>query len=287
MRDLHLTHAQLGLLASSFYVLFSVAALGVGWLGDRFSTKWLLVAMALVWTIAQLPIAVPIGFGVFLACRMLLGAGEGPSLSISLHEAYKWFPDRRRPLVTGVIESGLPCGAVLAAFAGTWVIVHAGWRLAFGLLGIASLAWCIAWLFIARAPNQLTIGAMDDAGASESPVPLGSNPWSRTLVGAILAAFATYCVSSLTIVWLPAFFQTAVGLSPSRTGDALTIAWLVQIPLFPLTGWISQALHRRWRSTDISRSLLIPPAWGCPAQRWSGLRKRARSGSPCCSPFSV
>jgi len=271
MRDLGLTHAQLGILGSSFYVLFSVAALGLGWLGDRCSTKWLIAAIALVWTVAQLPIALPIGFGLFLACRILLGAGEGPSLSISLHEAYKWFPDQRRPLVTGVIESGLPCGAALAALIGTWVIVNAGWRFAFALLGIASLAWCIAWLFINQTLNGREVRATGDADSRVIPVPPGENFWSRTLVGAMLAAFATYCVSSLTVIWLPPFFQMAVGLSPSRTGDALSIAWLIQIPLFPLVGWISQALHRRWRSTDVSRSALMTAGVGLSGAAMIGL----------------
>jgi MFS transporter, ACS family, D-galactonate transporter len=44
MNELHLSPSQFGLLGASFFALFSIAALIVGWLGDRVSTKWLLGA---------------------------------------------------------------------------------------------------------------------------------------------------------------------------------------------------------------------------------------------------
>jgi len=98
--ELYLSPSQFGLLGASFFALFSIAALIVGWLGDRISTKWLLGGMALIWTAAQLALLAPVSLAAFFGYRILLGASEGPALPTALHAAYKWFPDRDRPLVT-------------------------------------------------------------------------------------------------------------------------------------------------------------------------------------------
>jgi MFS family permease len=34
-----------------------------------------------------------IGLGTLIACRIILGAGEGPAYPVALHATYKWFPD--------------------------------------------------------------------------------------------------------------------------------------------------------------------------------------------------
>src|ERR1700679_1021518 len=59
MHDMQLTHAQFGLVGSAFFILFSLSGIAVGLFADRVSMKWLLAALALTWTCAQLPLAWP------------------------------------------------------------------------------------------------------------------------------------------------------------------------------------------------------------------------------------
>src|SRR4051812_14338752 len=53
MEDLGISASQFGLLSSSFFFLYSVAAVAVGFLATRVSLKWLMVALALVWSVTQ------------------------------------------------------------------------------------------------------------------------------------------------------------------------------------------------------------------------------------------
>ncbi|MDV8129212.1 MFS transporter [Rhodococcus sp. IEGM 1304] len=99
MEHIGLTSSQYGLIASGFFLLFSVAAIVGGVVSDRVPSKWLLVGMAVVWSIAQLPMLAPLGaygFWVVLGSRVLLGAAEGPAYPVANHAAHKWFPDRER-----------------------------------------------------------------------------------------------------------------------------------------------------------------------------------------------
>src|SRR5690348_17334792 len=56
--DLHLSATRFGLVNGAFFLLFSVAAVLVGLAADRVSPKILLLLMALLWSVAQVPAAI-------------------------------------------------------------------------------------------------------------------------------------------------------------------------------------------------------------------------------------
>src|ERR1700755_1020447 len=74
MDELKLTPEQFGFLGSSFFFLFSIYAIV-----NRIETRTVLLAMALIWSVAQFPMVGTIGFTTLVICRIILGAGEGPA----------------------------------------------------------------------------------------------------------------------------------------------------------------------------------------------------------------
>jgi MFS family permease len=254
MREMHLTHTGFGLLGASFFALFSISALLAGFLGDRLSTKWLLAGMALVWTAAQLPLLAPLGLAAFFACRILLGAGEGPALPTALHAAYKWFPDSRRPFVSAIVGLGVPIGAAAAGLLVTRTIAALGWHFSLGVLGFASLIWCGVWLFAGGEPAVARPERAEPE--SQARIPLSSVLVNRTVIGITVIAFSAYWVSSLAIIWLPSFLETAARMTPATVGVVLASTWLLQVPLFPLTGLFSTYLSGRGFSSGVSRGAL-------------------------------
>src|ERR1700747_1664464 len=98
MRELQLSPRQFGLLGSSFFLLFSVSAIVTGFIVNRAQTRWALLTMGLVWALTQFPMLGTVGFATLVACRIALGAGEGPAYPVALHSAYKWFPNELRTL---------------------------------------------------------------------------------------------------------------------------------------------------------------------------------------------
>ena len=135
MTELDLNAEQFGLLGSSFFLLFSIAAIVVGFVVNRVPTRWVLLVLALIWALAQFPMVGTIGFTTLLVCRIILGAGEGPAASVAVHAVYKWFPDEKRAMPTAILSQGSAFGVILAVPALNWVIVNHGWHYAFGALG--------------------------------------------------------------------------------------------------------------------------------------------------------
>jgi MFS transporter, ACS family, D-galactonate transporter len=73
MKELGLTPRQFGLVGSSFFFLFSISAVIGGFVANRVQTRWLLLAMAVIWAATQLPMVGSIGLATVVACRVTLG----------------------------------------------------------------------------------------------------------------------------------------------------------------------------------------------------------------------
>ena len=107
MNDMKLEPEQFGLLGSSFFFLFSISAIVVGFIVNRIDTRWVLLVLALIWSLAQFPMVGTVSFTTLLICRIILGAGEGPAFSVAAHAIYKWFPDEKRTLADRDSVAGL------------------------------------------------------------------------------------------------------------------------------------------------------------------------------------
>src|ERR1700743_1166917 len=182
MTDLKLEPDQFGLLGSSFFLLFSISAIIVGFIVNRVSTRWVLLALATIWALAQFPMVANIGITTLFICRIILGAGEGPAFSVAAHAIYKWFPDEKRTLPTAILSQGSAFGVVLAVPALNWIIVHHSWHYAFGALGVVGLMWGAAWFLLGKE-GPLTQTAATGGGAAR--IPYFQLLTSRTFIGCV------------------------------------------------------------------------------------------------------
>src|SRR3979490_3331778 len=146
MTEMKLEPEQFGLLGSSFFFLFSISAIVVGFIVNRVATRWVLLALAAVWALAQFPMVGTVSFTTLLICRVILGAGEGPAGALAVHALCKGFPDEKRALPTAVLSQGSAFGIILAVPALNWIIVNYSWHYAFGALGVVGLMGTLAWL---------------------------------------------------------------------------------------------------------------------------------------------
>src|ERR1700732_1386725 len=150
VQELRLSPSQFGLIGSSFFLLFSVSAIITGFVVNRVQERWALLGMGLVWALTRFRMLGSVGLATVVACRIALGAGEGPAAPVALHSAYKWFPNELRTLPTAIIVQGGGVGIMVALPLLNWIIVHYSWHWAFGVLGIAGLLWTAAWLVFGR-----------------------------------------------------------------------------------------------------------------------------------------
>ncbi|MBI5320439.1 MFS transporter [Bradyrhizobium sp.] len=253
MNDLKLDAQQFGELGSSFFLLFSISAIIVGFIVNRIDTRWVLLAMAVIWSLAQFPMVGAVSFTTLLICRIILGAGEGPAFSVAAHAIYKWFPDEKRTLPTAILSQGSAFGVILAVPALNWVIVNYSWHHAFGVLGVVGLMWVVAWLMLGKEGPLVSTAAEI---ADERRIPYLQLLTSRTFIGCCAATFGAYWALSLGLTWFTPFIVQGLGFSQKEAGLISVLPWVFGASIVLLTGWISQVMLTKGYTTRGARGVL-------------------------------
>jgi MFS transporter, ACS family, D-galactonate transporter len=255
MRDLRLSPSQFGLVGSSFFLLFSISAVVTGFVANRVPTRWVLLVMAIVWALAQFPMLGTVGFTTLLACRVALGAGEGPAYPVALHAAYKWFPDELRTLPTAILVQGGGVGIMVALPLLNRVIVHYSWHWAFGVLGFVGLAWAAAWLALG-GEGPLTAPATSEASPSAERVAYTKLLFSPTILASWCAGFGAYWGLSQALSWQGAFLIKGLGFAQGSIGLLGALPSGTSVVTVIAAGWLSQRLLAQGVSSRVARGLL-------------------------------
>ena len=253
MDEMKLDPEQFGFLGSSFFFLFSISAIIVGFIVNRVATRWVLLVLAAIWALAQFPMVGAVSFSTLLICRIILGAGEGPALAVATHAIYKWFPDEKRTLPTAILSQGSAFGVILAVPALNWVIVNHSWHYAFGALGVVGLLWVVVWLIMGREGPLVETAAM---AAAEPRIPYFQLLTSRTFIGCCAATFGAYWALSLALTWFTPFIVKGLGFTQKDAGWISVLPWVFGAVIVLLTGWMSQVMLARGFTTRGARGVL-------------------------------
>ncbi|MFI5609041.1 MFS transporter [Amycolatopsis sp. NPDC051903] len=225
-KELGLSHGTYGLVASSFFLLFSLSSVVVGFLTNKFGARWIILILALLWSLAQVPLLAAASVATLFASRIALGATEGPAAAVAVHATLQWFPVHRRGLPSTFYTVGAGLGTFTAAPVLTWLVLRHGWRAAFVALVVVGVVWGALWLLIGRegpyAAEPDTRGAKTAAGA-ELRVPYRRLFTSPTWLGGTIAGFGAYWALAIGSAFVPAYLVTQHGFSPSTAALAVSV----------------------------------------------------------------
>lgn len=256
MAELKLTPEQFGLIGSSFFFLFSLSAVIVGFLSNRVQTRHTLLVMAIVWSLVQFPMLGTVSLEVLIACRIVLGAGEGPAGPVATHAIYKWFPDSLRGMPTAIIAQGSALGVIIAVPALNWIIVNYSWHWAFGALGIVGLLWAALWLVFGREGTLVDPPVSNSAGGGHERVPYRYLLTCPSIVAACCAGFASYWGLVLGLTWFTSYLVAGLGYTQKVGGNLTILPWIFGMFVVLGGGFISQRLKKAGVSSRICRGVL-------------------------------
>jgi len=257
MRDMHLSPTEFGVIAGSFFWLFSLSAALVGFIGNRVPARWLLLGMAVLWSLVQFPVSLATTATALLLSRVILGAGEGPGFPVSVHALYKWFPHEKRNLPVSLINQGATIGLLLAGLIVPLVTHRWGWRANFVVLSGASALWALGWLLCGREGTLRT--EVPRAGCEPAQA-LRRVPYRRLLSDAtvlcgFLTGFAAYWGLALALTWLPSYLEQGLGFEAAAAGRVFAIIVAAGVPVSMGLSWCSQRMLRGGASSRAARVL--------------------------------
>ncbi|WP_406631262.1 MFS transporter [Amycolatopsis sp. WGS_07] len=242
MKDLGLGEEKYALVQSSFYFLFSVSGIAVGFAAAKRRTTRVMVVLALIWGLTALPMAAGLGFGALLASRITLGAAEGPAVPAATHTVYGWFPTRDRALPNALVHIGPTLGVVASAPLLSWIIADFGYRTAFGVLFALSVVWAGAWLLFA---NDGPYAKSAVPSVRSNPVPYRVFFRSGTALGAVLAGFVAFWATTTALGFLPRYLASGLGIGHQQAGTLSALPSLFATVVIVVMGAVATRCRRR------------------------------------------
>jgi ACS family hexuronate transporter-like MFS transporter len=232
LEDTGLNVTQFGIIASVFFVAYTVGNPVWGTLLDHIGLRIGMLAGVAFWTAGSLSHVLMASALGFAAARATLGFGEGATFPGGLKTAVESLPSHRRGLGIAVCFSGGTIGGTLAPLVLVPIGVAFGWRAAFIFTGILGAAWILLWLFVGRPPYLPKTKRKDT-----KIVP--PNPFERRF-WAIVFSYALPAVSPgpiLTII--PLYYTLGLGLEQGELASYLwahPLAWGVG---YFFWGWVA------------------------------------------------
>lgn len=217
-KDLDLTDAELGLIASALVWTYGLLVPVAGFLGDRFSRRNILGFCLLFWSVATLFTGFCSSLAQFILVRgVATGGGEAfyaPSANAMLGERYP----ENRSFVLSIHQTAVYFGIILSGLIAGYVGEHYGWQRAFFLFG--SFGIVLALVFFSRIPKDQP--AVQPVGRASLLAEIGQT--ARVIVRKPTVVLLTLGFGCMVFVhvgyvtWMPSFLIDKFGLSLTEAG---------------------------------------------------------------------
>lgn len=227
-RELGLSDTELGLLTgTSFALLYSMVAVGVAQVADRYSRSRVLAVALFLWSAATALTGLAAGFAMLVLLRLCVASGEagyGPASHALICDR---FAPARRTSILGIMAFAVPLGTMAGFLSGGWIGEILGWRASFVIIGsIGILTAPLVW-FLPEASRTTTREEAAPEGRPASAV-TGTRAiaqvWHRKAFRllAFATAFQAYALYSFQN-WSASFYVRVHDWPQSRTSVAMAL----------------------------------------------------------------
>jgi MFS transporter, Spinster family, sphingosine-1-phosphate transporter len=252
--EFHATDKSMGALTSAFFLTYMLVAPLTGWLGDRIPRKPLVIAGALIWSVATLLTATVHSYGQLYFRHAVVGIGEATFTVFAPVMIADMYPERIRNKALSVFYLSIPVGAALGYLIAGQLGSTYGWRMPFLVSAAPGVLIAVLILFFVREPERGSADRLQATPTRATIAGVFTNPayWTATL-GMAMLVFTMGGIS----VWLPTFFSRIEGYSLARSNQLVGAITVIDGILGTAAGgWIAQ----RWLRTN-HRALYLVSAW--------------------------
>jgi MFS family permease len=283
-KELGLDSVQLGLLGSSFALVYGICAPFAGNIVDRVRRKTAVLGGLTAWSLICSATALSRNFNQLLFFRAAEGLGETFYFPAAMSMISDYHGKRTRSRAMGTHQTSVYAGTIAGGFLGGLVAQHYGWRSSFVVFGSLGVVLALVLLKLLVEPSR---GAADleDFGSAKHSVkdkmPVGEFLrviWTTPTVLLLMAAFALdNFVGMVLLTWMPKFLYDKFHLSLAIAGLAATIfIQLASMVGSPVGGWLADTLRRRFAGGRIAVQM-IGLVGAAPFVIWCGQTISVRS----------
>ena len=227
IRDaLNLTDTSIGLIATIFNLCYAIMVPLGGWVGDKFSRKWVVTIAILFWSVATMFTGLATGVMMLILMRSVAtGGGEaffGPANYSLLGQYHK----ETRARAMSIHQTAYYVGVILAGWLAGYIADKLGWQYSFIIFGAVGVVWGIIMAIRLKDKKDDPDTKTSDSSvmSSETETKVGLLDGFKTVFTTPTALMLTIGFSGLIFVitgfmtWVPAFLQEEFGQSQAAAG---------------------------------------------------------------------
>ncbi len=254
-KEFHLSNLQLGMLGSSFSLVYGLCAPLLGSLADRVRRKTAILAGLETWSLICMATALSRNFPHLLFFRAAEGLGESVYFPASMSLISDYHGSATRSRAMGAHQTSVYVGTIAGGFFAGLIGQRYGWRWSFVVFGLSGVLLGLALRRFLIEPPRGAADAADLTGDSAASASRERLPalnvlkmiWGAPTMLLLMAAFMCENFTAMVLfTWMPTLLYEKFHMSLAMAG--LTATLYVQFTSMlgsPAGGWLADALRKR------------------------------------------
>lgn len=260
--ELGLSDTQLGLLTGPlFAVLYSVAALPIAWMADRWHRVRILAVCAAGWSVLTGAAGVAGNFMQLAAARMSMSMAEAGCNPCAQSLIADYVPPERRGGALGVYAMGVPLGLAAAGFIGGPLADAYGWRTTFLIMGgVSAVVAFLVFFTLPEPPRRVVAHVEGQTGEAGFRALLKKPAFRNLMLAGAWGSVASYGGLAWGIVYISRYFGWTPGQAGAVFATLGAVAALIATWLGGRWGDILAKRDARWLAwmPAVALVLVIP-----------------------------
>ena len=217
-REMHLTPVELGLLGSSFAMVYGLMGPFAGYVVDRVKRKTAVLVGLEIWSVICSSTAISRSFGQLLFFRAAEGLGETIYYPASMSMISDYHRAGTRSRAMGFHQTSVYIGTIAGGFFAGKIAQDHGWRWSFVVFGGLGIALGVVLNKFLREPRRGaadTGGVVTAASVKEFIAILKGTP----TIAVLMAAFVcSNFVAAVLLSWMPKFVHDRFHMDLAMSG---------------------------------------------------------------------
>jgi sugar phosphate permease len=262
MADFAVGGAALGVLTSIYFWVYAAMQIPSGALADSLGVRRTVALGALLAGVGSLVFGLAPALELAYAGRFLVGLGVSVVFVATMKFHGSWYRPREFGTVSGLLIFTGNLGAVVGTTPVAFLSQTLGWRLSFGIVGVATLALAAAtWRWVRDNPIEMGLPSLREidrvakpAGASGGTPPVKMSfrtgagiVWRNRQTWAGLAVVFGFLGTYLTFsgLWAVPYLMHVYGMDRLEAANYLLVLSVGMLVSAPLMGYVSDRLQLR------------------------------------------
>ena len=239
-KSLHLDSVQLGLLGSSFALVYGICSQFAGLIVDRVRRRTAILGGLQAWSLICIATGFAGSFRSLLALRAAEGLGETFYYPASMSLISDYHGPRTRSRAIGIHQTSVYIGTIAGGFFAGLIGQVYGWRWSFFVFGGAGVLLGFVLQRFLREPARTTAQRLPISVFLKS---VWTSPAAILLMGAFLCS---NFVAAVLLSWMPKFVYDRFHMNLAMAGLTATIFVQLASMVGAVTGgWLADLLRQR------------------------------------------